>query len=176
MMLRWAPVKSQVRPCKQSPSHSAWRKVRHPINSHCWHEPSLSLTIHVSSLGKCWPVVAATNAQHILRTVKKLRETVELAVVEVNWRLVDAIQRGLAGVGASQQGAQHCPTGRPVSFAPDVQDLAVPLHHVCEAHGQARIQKWIVGTQTCLLAQQPITGTKTHRTYHCCTQPTRRTA
>lgn len=37
-------------------------------------------------------MVAATDAQHILCTVKKLRETIELAVVEVNWRLVDAVQ------------------------------------------------------------------------------------
>lgn len=101
-------------------------------------------------------MVAATNAQHILCTVKKLGEAIELAVVEVNWRLVDAIQRGLAGVGASQQRAQHCHSGRPVSFAPDMQDLAVSLHHVCEAHGQARVQERIVRTQTCLLAQQPV--------------------
>lgn len=48
--------------------------------------------MYLSSLGKCWPMVAATNAQHILCTVKELGETIELAVVEVNGRLVDAIQ------------------------------------------------------------------------------------
>lgn len=37
-------------------------------------------------------MVAATNTQHILCTIKKLREAVELAVVEVNRRLIDAIE------------------------------------------------------------------------------------
>lgn len=145
----------------QSSLHSTWSKIRLPINSHWWHESSLFLINYLSSLGKCWPVVAATDAQHILRAVKELRETVELAVVEVNRWLVDAIQGGLAGVRASQQGAQHCPTSGPVSFSSDMQHLAVPLHHIGESHGQARIQKWTVRTQTCLLAQQPIAVTRT---------------
>lgn len=147
----------------QSPLHSTWHRVRHSINGCCQHKPCLSLIIYLSSLGKCWPMIAATNAQHILCTVKKLREAVELAVVEVNWRLIDAIEWGLAGVGASQQGAQHCPTRHPVSSSSDMQDLAVPLHHICESHRQAGIQKWIVRTQTCLLTQQSATMTKTNK-------------
>lgn len=119
---------------------------------------------YLSSLGKCWPVVAATDAQHILCAVKKLREAIELAVVEVNWRLVNAIQRGLAGVGAGQQGAQHRPTSGPVPLSSDMQDLAVPLHHICQSHRQTGVQKWIVRTQACLLAQQSVTMTKTDRT------------
>lgn len=112
-------------------------------------------------------MVAATDAQHILCTVKKLGETVELAVVEVDWRLVDAIQRGLAGVGAGKQGAQPCPTSRPVSLSSDMQDLVVPLHHIGESHRQARIQKRTVSTQTCLLAQQPITMPRTKHINYC---------
>lgn len=150
----------------------ALRTVRGASNK----EPLLAwvtlIIIYLSSPGKCWPVIAATNAQHILRTVKKLRETIELAVVEVNWRLVDAIQWSLAGVRASQQRAQHCPTSGPVSFSSDMQDMAVPLHHICEPHRQARIQKRIVRTQTCLLAQQPVAVTKTNKTHHDYTQPT----
>lgn len=162
MSVHRVPVKSQMKPGMQSSLHSTQSKIKHPINSHWWPQSSsLLLITYLRSLGKCWPMVAATDAQHILRTVKKLRETVELAVVEVNWWLVDAIQGGLAGVRASQQGAQHCPTSRPVSFSSHMQDLAVPLHHICESHGQARIQKWTVRTQTCLLAQQPIAVTRT---------------
>jgi hypothetical protein len=57
-----------------------------------------------------------------------------------------------------------------------MQDLAVPLHHICESHGQTGIQKWIVGTQACLLAQQSVTtkqtrvqdstSSKNHDVYH----------
>lgn len=118
---------------------------------------------YLSSLGKCWPVVAATNAQHVLGAVEELREAIELAVVEVDWGLVNAIQGGLAGVGAGQQGAQHRPTSSPVSLSSDVKDLAVPLHHICEAHRQAGVQEGIVGTQACLLAQKSVTMTKTDR-------------
>ena len=165
-----APAKKPVRSRIQSRLHSIWYKVRHPINGCCQHELFLWLIMYLSSLGKCWPMVAATNAQHILCTVKELGETIELAVVEVNGRLVDAIQWGLAGVGASQQGGQHGPTSRPVPSSSDMQDLTVPFHHLCESHRQAGIQKRIVRTQTCLVAQQPVTVTKTNKSHHYCTQ------
>lgn len=118
---------------------------------------------YLSSLGKCWPMVVATDAQHILGTVEELREAIELAVVEVDWGLVNAVQGGLAGVGAGQQGAQHRPTSGPVSLSPEVKDLAVSLHHIREAHRQAGVQEGIVRTQACLLAQQSVTMTKTDR-------------
>lgn len=145
----------------QSPLHNVWYKVRHPINGHWQHESSPLLRIYLSSLGKCWSMVAATDAQHILCTVKELRETVEFTVIEVNGWLVDAIQRGLAGVGSSQQGVQHGPASHPVPSSSDMQDLAVPFHYICESHRQAGIQKRIVRTQTCLLPQQPAIMTKT---------------
>lgn len=118
---------------------------------------------YLSSLGKRWPVVAAADAQHVLSTIEEFREAIELAVVEVDWGLVNAVQGGLAGVGAGQQGTQHRPTSGPVSLSSDVKDLAVPLHHICEAHGQAGVQEGIVRTQACLLAQQSVTMTKTDR-------------
>lgn len=141
----------------------AWHKGRHAVNVSCQYELSRFLMSYLSSLGKCWPMVSATDAQHILSTVEEFREAVELTVVEVDWRLVNAIQRGLARVGAGQQGAQHCPTSGPVSLSSEVKDLAVPLHHICESHRQAGVQKGIVRTQACLLAQQSVTTTKTDR-------------
>lgn len=62
----------------------AWRKGSKSDVS-CQHESPRFLVSYLSSLGKCRSMVAASDAQYILCAVEKLREAIELAVVEVDW-------------------------------------------------------------------------------------------
>lgn len=85
---------------------------------------------HLCSTGVLCGVVVAPHAQHILGAVVELREAVELAVVEVDGWLVDAIEGGVRLIGAVQKRLQEQAARVKVSGSADVDPLARRTHFV----------------------------------------------
>lgn len=92
----------------------------------------------MANVGPWWrPPMRNTS----LCTVKNSNgETIELAVVEVNGRLVRC-RSVRPGWCWSEPAAGSAWLSHPVPSSSDMQDLTVPFHHICESHEWAGIQK-----------------------------------
>lgn len=73
------------------------------------------IAVYLGSLGIFGSVIVSAHAQHVLCAVVELGETKELAVVEVNGRLEDAVQRRRSLIGAVEKGLK--PKSAPVKVA-----------------------------------------------------------
>lgn len=79
---------------------------------------------HLCSSGVLCGIVVTTHAKHILSAIIELREAVELAVLEVDGWLVDAIEGGVGLVGAVQEWLQEQAARIEVSSSAYVDPLA----------------------------------------------------
>lgn len=80
-------------------------------------------SIYLGSLGIFGSVIVPSHAEHILRAVVELREAVELTIVVVNGRLVDATEGGLGVIGAVEERLDNQPTLVKVSCTSQMEPL-----------------------------------------------------
>lgn len=71
--------------------------------------------MYLSSVRIFGGVVASSYTQHVFSTVVKLREAIELAVGEVNGRLIDSIERCVGVIGVVEEWLEQYATAFKVS-------------------------------------------------------------
>jgi hypothetical protein len=95
---------------------------------------------YLGSLSESSSIVVSPHSQDILGAVVELREAVEFTVLEVDWRLVDAIEGSLGLIGFVHERLQGLSTQVKVSCPLKVQGLPVLLDLIFNVQRQAGIQ------------------------------------
>lgn len=90
---------------------------------------------YLCSFRKCSSVVVSPHAQHILRAVVEFGKAIELAVLEVNWGLVDPIEGSLCLVGFVHERLESLSTQVKVPSSPQVHSLSVLLDFIFNIQG-----------------------------------------
>ncbi len=113
------------------------------------------MSVHLSSFGIFGGVVVSSDAQHIFSTVVELREAVELAVGEVDGRLVDSVQRCVGVVGAVEERLEQQTAAVEVSSASQVNSLVLRTHLILAVSWQTGVEDGRVCALSLMLTQQP---------------------
>lgn len=113
------------------------------------------MSVHLSSVGIFGGVVVSSHAQYIFSTVIELREAVELAVGEVDGRLVDSIQWCVGVVGAVEEWLEQQMAAVEVSSASQVNSLVLRTHLILEVSWQTGFEDGRVCALSLMLTQQP---------------------
>lgn len=111
--------------------------------------------MYLSSIGIFGGVVVSTHAQHIFSTVVELGEAVELAVGEVDGRLVDSVKRGVGVIGAVEERLEQQTAAVEVSSAAQVHPLVLGTHLILKVSWQAGVEDRRVCALSLMLTQEP---------------------
>lgn len=110
---------------------------------------------HLCSFGELGGAVIAAHPQHILGAVIELGEAIELAALELQGGLEDAVQGALPLAGSVEQRPQQLPALLEVAGAAQVQRQPGLLQLLARLPWQARVRDGGVGAEPGLRALQP---------------------
>lgn len=96
--------------------------------------------MYLSSIGIFGGVVVSSHAQHVFSTVVKLREAVELAVGEVDGRLVDSVKRCVGVIGAVEERLEQQTAALEVSCATQVHPLVLRTQLILQVSWQTGVE------------------------------------